>query len=230
MMLTASSTSATSDQLIDACRILACSGILGPSGHGNMSVRLSQDTFLMTGNTLVDISRDNLAAVSIASGQVSGHLSPTDREIVGMHTVVYTARPEVQCVLHTHSPFVTALAVARRGLPCVTENLGRWGVFTEVPVVGFGVRGDKHSVQLIDGALRTQPDVPEYLLANHGLLIAADSVTQAVALAFATEEAACAFTQASQLGGAQPLSPAEAKLAWERRITVAAEAAAQTGP
>ena len=42
-----------------------------------------------------------------------------------MHTAMYADHPDVGCVLHTHSPYATAYAVAHRPIGCWVEALLR---------------------------------------------------------------------------------------------------------
>jgi L-fuculose-phosphate aldolase len=43
---------------------------------------------------------------------LEGDLPPIQAAVVAMHTAMYEDRPDVGCVLHTHSPYATAYAVA----------------------------------------------------------------------------------------------------------------------
>jgi L-ribulose-5-phosphate 4-epimerase len=45
---------------------------------------------------------------------IQGAVVAMHTAVVAMHTAMYADRPDVGCVLHTHSPYATAYAVARR--------------------------------------------------------------------------------------------------------------------
>jgi L-ribulose-5-phosphate 4-epimerase len=45
-----------------------------------------------------------------------------------MHTAMYQDHPEVGCVLHTHSPYATAYAVAHRRIGCWVEAMAMFGL------------------------------------------------------------------------------------------------------
>lgn len=146
-----------------------------------------------------------------------GGLRATEREVVAMHAVVYSKRDDVQCVIHTHSPAVTAFAVVRKPLPCVSEGLARWGFRQETPVVPYGPRGSKLAV---DGIARTLDDhagIPAVLLANHGVLVFGGSSEEAVRRCIALEEAAEVALLAAAIGGAVALLPAQAMAAADAR-------------
>ena len=86
-----------------------------------------------------------------------------------MHTAMYADRPDVGCVLHTHSPYATAYAVAHRPIGCWIEALAMFGLPDGVPVAGYGPRGSDEAVANIRAAVI--PGVPAVLLANHGVLV-----------------------------------------------------------
>jgi L-fuculose-phosphate aldolase len=59
---------------------------------------------------------------------LEGDLPPIQGAVVAMHTTVYADFPDVGCVLHTHSPFATAYAVANRRIGCWIEALAMFGL------------------------------------------------------------------------------------------------------
>jgi L-fuculose-phosphate aldolase len=116
-----------------------------------------------------------------------------------MHTALYRDRPDVGCVLHTHSPFATAHAVARVPIDCWIEALAMFGLADGVPVAAYGPRGSEAAVANIRAALR--PGVPAVLLANHGVLVFHRTPDLAVLVGGVVEEAAQAAINARALGG-----------------------------
>ena len=145
--------------------------------------------------------KDKLGALAI--GEPSG-LDPSALEIVPMHADVYRAAPDIGAIVHTHSPNVTAFAVARRPLPCRYEALLRFGQAVDVPVVPWAPRGSPKSVAGILAALNAAPDTWAVLLGNHGLLAFGHDLATAVDLTIALEEAADAEVRAAGLGGSKP--------------------------
>ena len=81
-----------------------------------------------------------------------------------MHTAMYEDHSDVGCVLHTHSPYATAYAVAHRPIGCWVEALAMFGLPTGVPVAGYGPRGSDQAVANIRATIT--PGVPAVLLAN----------------------------------------------------------------
>jgi L-ribulose-5-phosphate 4-epimerase len=124
-----------------------------------------------------------------------------------MHTIVYRLRPSVGAVIHTHSPAVTAFALAHRPLDVTYEALLHYGAADAIPVADWGPRGSDASLEAIERALDSAPTAPAVLLANHGLLAFAESPTRVARLIVALEEAAELSLAAESLGGAKPFPP-----------------------
>jgi L-ribulose-5-phosphate 4-epimerase len=102
------------DNIVKGAERLVSSNALSLSKHGNMSMRLphDKDRILITGSPSLAIRNDDIALIDLDGNLIEGRLRPTSNEVVGMHTVVYKSRDDVNCVIHTHSPYATAFAVA----------------------------------------------------------------------------------------------------------------------
>jgi L-ribulose-5-phosphate 4-epimerase len=134
-----------------------------------------------------------------------GDLPPIQGAVVAMHVALYVDRPEVSCVLHTHSPYATAFAVAQRPIGCWTEALAMFGLPDGVPVAAYGPRGSSQSVENIRASRLAS--VPAVLLANHGVLIFHRTPELAVILGGVIEEAAQAGIKATAIGGPVDIPP-----------------------
>ncbi len=194
-------------ELVRAAELLASSGVMSYTGHVNLSCRLDGHLLLTSRGTVAEVTAEALAVVALDGEVKEGELAPSTREIVPMHTGVYQARPEAGAVVHTHSPHVTAFALAARPLPCRYEALLRHGQSGEVPVAPWAPRGSEASVQGIIDALHAHPGSSAVLLANHGLLAFARTPMAAAKFVVVLEEAAWAELEAANLGGAKDLPP-----------------------
>lgn len=205
--------------LVEGANNLRESGILSLSQHGNMSVMEEggAESFWMTGSSLKNLHVDDLGHVTLDGDIVGGGMRATEREVVAMHAVVYRARPDIRCVIHTHSPAATAHAVARRPLGCVAESLARWGFKTETPLAAYGPRGSAESVSAIAAVLDAHGDVPAILLSSHGVLVFGTTIAEAVRRSVALEEAAELALRAAAIGGAAELTEDEALAAMGRK-------------
>lgn len=187
--------------IVEAAQALFRNNVMSPTGHANLSGRVSSDEMLLTVDGMVrDLSPDRMARVRLDGTVLSGALDPTNAEIVAMHGEVYRVRPAVGGIIHTHSPNLLAFAMANRPLPCRYEALLRFGQAEEVPVVPWAPRGSERSVGGIVEAMSEHPSTQAVILGNHGVLVFGRSPQAAAALVTVLEEAAEGELAASHLG------------------------------
>jgi L-ribulose-5-phosphate 4-epimerase len=195
--------------ILTSADLLVRSGVLSHSNHGNSSVRLPDgQSMLITGvSSLFGQTPETLAVLDLDGNVLEGQLASTSAEIVSMHAVVYKQRSDVGAVIHTHSPMVSAYAMAHQPMPIHYEGLLRQGVSDDIPVAAWGPRGSRESVTNIEDALRAHPDASAVLLANHGLLAFGRDSGRAAHLIISLEEAAEMMLLAERLGGSKPFPP-----------------------
>ncbi len=196
--------------LVEAWTTLARSGVMSPSGHGNFSCLVDPQLMLLTGAGMsTEPCAEDLALVRLDGVVEDGRVIAPVAEIVGMHAAVYRAKGTAGAVVHTHSPAVTAFALAHQALPCRYEALLRHGQDGAVPVVAWAPRGSNALIQGIARSLADHTGTSAVLLANHGLLAFATTPARAAGLVTAMEEAARAELAAAALGGSRDF-PAQA--------------------
>src|SRR6201984_3069481 len=127
----------------DIARRVVASGAISANGHGNVSVRVpgAEEMYFTAGPSLRDHPASAVVRVGLDGTLLEGELPPIQGAVVAMHTAMYADNPHVGCVLHTHSPYATAYAVARRPIGCWIEAMAMFGLATGVPVAGYGARG-----------------------------------------------------------------------------------------
>ncbi len=199
-------------QVADIARRVVASGAISANGHGNVSVRVpgAAEMYFTAGPSLRDHPASAVVRVGLDGTLLEGDLPPIQGAVVAMHTAMYADNPEVGCVLHTHSPYATAYAVAHRPIGCWVEALAMFGLPDGVPVAGYGPRGSSEAVASIRSAVI--PGVPAVLLANHGVLVFHRTPELAIVVGGVVEEAAQAGINAVGLGGPVEI-PAELRAA-----------------
>ena len=206
-------------QVVDIAQRVVGSGAISANGHGNVSVRVpgTQEMYFTAGPSLRNHPVSAVARVGLDGTLLEGELPPIQGAVVAMHTAMYADHRDVGCVLHTHSPFATAYAVARRPIGCWVEALAMFGLAAGVPVAGYGPRGSAEAVANIRAAVI--PGVPAVLLANHGVLVFHRTPELAILVGGVVEEAAQAGINASTLGGPVEISPDLRTAALQRAMT-----------
>ena len=188
-------------QVADVAQRVVASGAISANGHGNVSVRVpgAEEMYFTAGPSLRDHPASLVVRVGLDGTLLEGDLPPIQAAVVAMHTAMYADNPDVGCVLHTHSPYATAYAVARRPIGCWVEALAMFGLAAGVPVAAYGPRGSDEAIAGIRAAVI--PGVPAVLLANHGVLIFHRTPDLAILVGSVVEEAAQAGINAAGLGG-----------------------------
>ena len=211
-------------ELIAAIETVVKSGIMSKSNHGNMSLRVpGTDTFLMTGvSSFSLVTPENIGLLDFQGNLGEGEMQATNAEVIQMHAVVYRERPEAGSVLHTHSPFATAFAVASRSLPLFYEAEVRNGIIEGVPLAGYGPRGSGESIAQIETVLRGYDGIRGLLLENHGVLAFGADAAGAAQANIIIEETAQLALYAEGLGGPTILTPEGTGAALRRRDDFAA--------
>jgi L-fuculose-phosphate aldolase len=175
-------------KLIVAGKILVAEG-QDDFTRGHISVRLPDDPshFLMKPHSigLDEITTENVLTIDLDGNVVAG--SARRHSEVYIHSEIYRARPDVQCVIHTHPTYSVALSASGRPLRCYSQPAALFfealGVYTDTialirsPVLGNGVAT----------ALGPHRAV---LLRNHGVAVAGASIEEAVISAIMLETAA----------------------------------------
>jgi L-fuculose-phosphate aldolase len=175
---------------------------------GNVGARLADGRIAITPATMDydDITADDVVIVEPDGSPSEGHRQPSSE--LALHVAVFAARPDVQAIVHSHSPFATSFAAARRPVPAVHYVLallvgpGR-DTLRVAPYATFG------TTELAWNAVQTLGDDQAVLLANHGAIAVAGSLASALGRAERVEELAMLAWRAEQIGGATLLDAAE---------------------
>jgi L-fuculose-phosphate aldolase len=207
------------EQVADIAQRVVASGAISANGHGNVSVRVpgEEEMYFTAGPSLRGHPASAVVRVGLDGTLIEGDLPPIQGAVVAMHTAMYADHRDVGCVLHTHSPFATAYAAARRPIGCWVEALAMFGLAAGVPVAGYGPRGSAEAVANIRAAVI--PEVPAVLLANHGVLVFHRTPELAILVGGVVEEAAQAGINAAALGGPAEIPPGLRAAALQRAMT-----------
>ncbi|MGE0229926.1 MAG: class II aldolase/adducin family protein [Dehalococcoidia bacterium] len=191
---------------------------ISPNGHGNLSLRVpgASEMLFSTAPTLAGMTGEMAARVALTGEVLEGDVPPIARAVIDMHTAIYSDLPEAGCVIHTHAPYATAFAVARRRIDCWIEALAMFGLADGVPVAEYGPRGSAQAVGHIREAIRGGG--PAVLLANHGVLVFHHTSEQAVNILGVVEEAARDAITAMAIGGPIEIEPEMREAALQRAV------------
>jgi L-fuculose-phosphate aldolase len=190
-----------------ATRVLATARTMNACGinrgsAGNVSVRCEGGFIITpTGMAYDDCTAADMAKVG-ADGTANGLRKPSSEW--RFHRDIYAARPEAGAVVHTHSPFATALACQAMGVPAFHYMVARFGG-ADVRCAAYATFG---SQELSDAILVALEDRCACLMAHHGMVVFGRDCDHALALAVELETLCEQFWRVLQLG-APKLLPAD---------------------
>lgn len=165
-----------------------------------------------------EITASNLVKIDIEGNKRDDNPWPVNRAGYTIHSAVHAARPDLTCVLHTHSPNATALSCLRTGFVPMTQE---GCMFHER--VGYhayeGIALDLDERQRLAADLG--PTNHTLVLYNHGLLICGPSVACAFSRLYYFE--ACAGVQLKAMASGAELVPLSAAVLEKTRGQFEAE-------
>ena len=140
-------TSGMAGEIMDTCRVMMSTGLVVGT-WGNVSRRCSTEDFLITpsGVPYNELQPGDLVVVNLQTGSCSGSLCPSTE--TPLHAAIYRRRPDVEAIIHTHSPYAAVFAVNRIELPPLLEEIAQL-VGGSVRVAPYAASG---SIELAEGA------------------------------------------------------------------------------
>jgi L-fuculose-phosphate aldolase len=176
---------------------------------GNISMRIPGEELVAitpTGRPYTTMKPEDVPVVDLAGKLVEGEFKPSSE--TPMHTMVYRDRPEVNAVVHTHSPYALAFAVAHKEIPLICiEGLSTKAM--AVLVAEYAIPGTEEIGRKALEALNRQPGSMAVLLANHGLLTIGKTLADAYGVASKVETEALVYQLALNIGPPVPMTTAQ---------------------
>jgi len=162
-----------------------------PGSSANMSVRVLRTNHVCiksTGTSMAFGAMDpesSVVVIDLDENQVDGVRKPSME--FRFHLGIYKVRPDVGAVLHAHSPYATAFAVANRELPMVSAP-GRL-MLKKVPLLAFAPPGSHELAEIVTTAFSDRT-ILSALLSGHGVVAVGADVYEAFKYLDWTEDAA----------------------------------------
>ncbi|MES1925613.1 class II aldolase/adducin family protein [Salinisphaera sp. T31B1] len=188
--------------IIDYGQALTARG-LNHGTTGNIGVR-HRDGLLVTPTGMAFEALEPADIVFLqANGRFEGRRAPTSEW--RFHRDILAARDDVNAVVHTHSPYATALAIRRVEIPPLHYMIAKAGGPT-IRCAAYATFGTRELSSAVLDALRQRHAC---LLANHGMIACGVTLEAAFALAVEVEELARLYVLTLQTGGPVLLDEAE---------------------
>ncbi|MCC8194462.1 MAG: class II aldolase/adducin family protein [Deltaproteobacteria bacterium] len=199
------------------CKAMCARGyVLGTAG--NISARVAgEDLVVITPTSLPyeDLTADDLAVLTMEGKSAKDGRKPSIE--YGMHLRILLARPDVRCIVHTHSKFATAVSAMQDvdAVPVLDIETAMY-VGGDIPIAPFAPPGTE---ALARGAAEAIRDRAGVLLEGHGALGVGKTMRDAMVASDNIERCCEMFCIIRAAGKIKPLPPEPLKnlCDWSRK-------------
>ena len=169
------------EELAETLRRMAAGGlVLGAAG--NVSARAGELVAVSPSRLWYEtLGPEDVCLVEAGGQRVEG---PQPSVELPLHLALLAARPEIGAVVHTHSPYATALSCVLDEIPVVEPEQAAF-VGGSVPVAAYAPSGTAAAGDAVVAAAGARRAV---VIRNHGPVCLGGDLAAALACAFAVEE------------------------------------------
>ena len=189
-------------QIIDTCLRMNAQG-LNQGTSGNVSVRY-QDGMLITPS---GIAYEKLTPAMIVFvdrlGQFEEGKVPSSEW--HFHLACYSARPELNAVIHTHAVSATAVSVLNRSIPAIHYMVAVTGI-DHVPCIPYATFGSQLLADSVENGIKESKAI---LMQHHGMIAMEKNLEKALWLANEVEVLAKLYLQVAAVQREIPTLSAE---------------------
>ena len=168
-----------------------------PGYSGNFSARY-EDKILITSSGSANgyLSEDELVLMDFDGNVVEGNKKASSEKM--LHVEFHKQRPDVNYIIHVHSPYLSSFACCRIPLdePVMAENVFYFG---QIPLADYGLPG---SMSLVEKTAKYFKDYNAVLMANHGFIVGDKTIKDAFLKLELAESYAQVVVNTKILGGA----------------------------
>ena len=168
-----------------------------PGYSGNFSARF-EDKILITSSGFSNgyLSEDELVLIDFNGNLVEGDKKPSSEKM--LHVEFYKQRPDVNYIIHVHSPYLSSFACCHIPLdePIMAENVFYFG---EIPLAEYGLPS---SMDLVEKTAKYFKDYDAVLMANHGFIVGDKTIKDAFLKLELAESYAQVVFNTKMMGGA----------------------------
>ena len=174
--------------------------------QGNLSARDVESGLVCitpSGADYEALTAEDIAVVDEDGNVVESKWKPSVE--TPLHTLVLRRRRDINCVMHTHSPYATAFGVVYQPFPMVLAESALC-LGGEVPIAPYRMSGTPEFAELVAETLGSGPAV---IWGNHGAMVVGVNLPLTFSIAHALEDSAKVYAIAKQIGTPVMLPPDE---------------------
>lgn len=163
---------------------------LAPGCSGNASIRKgSHIAITPSGVSMNDITEKNIVEMDFDGNVIGAGKASSEKY---MHAQIYKNRNDINAIIHTHSAFLSTLALNGTGLKNSPIVELEYLFNNEVPIVGYNPPG---SQELATEVAQTLKNTNAAILKNHGAIVIAPTIKDAFYMYEVLEYTAQVFIQ-----------------------------------
>jgi len=187
-------------EIVNSVKTLYWKGMISNAG-GNQSARLPGSNKIWitpSGYPRVSLEPEDLIAIDMEGNVIEGDLKPSIETF--MHLEVYKNRPDVNAVIHAHSPYTMGMAIS--GFLEITHGEAA-AILGDIKIIPYSHPGTIELAKNVGYAVKGEGGkVPRIIiLMNHGILSVGACIHEARAFAEIMEEWSRFNVAAKVLGG-----------------------------
>lgn len=175
-----------------------------PGMSGNISARFGNNIIITTsGSANGYLKEEDFVVIDFDGNVVQGNKKPSSEKM--LHVEFYKMRPDVNYILHVHSPYLSSFASAGLALeePIMAENVFYFG---HIPLAEYGLPSSR---DLVEKTAKYFNDFDAVLMANHGFIVGDETLEGAYLKLELAESYAQVVLNTKILGGAVLLTASQ---------------------
>jgi len=181
----------TKQEKLTRCKLAAIYRLLDMYGwtqgiYNHVTVRVSQETehFLLNpfGMLYNEITASSLVKVDMQGHVVEAGTTNFGVNIAGfmLHSAIHSARPDIKCIIHIHTPAIVAVSAMKCGLMYLSQESCLLGDLSYHSYEGLVVEGSERDTLGRDLGVHNKV----MLLRNHGAVCCGETIEEALFYAY----------------------------------------------
>ena len=177
-----------------------------PGYSGNISARYKNGMLITTsGSSNGYLKSKDIVYIDFSGNSLEKGKKPSSEKF--LHIEIYKQRPDVNFIIHVHSPYLSSFASAGKDLlePIMAENVFYFG---GIPLADYALPS---TMQLVENTVKFFDKYDAVLMANHGFIIGSKTMEDAYLKLELAESYAQVVLNTKILGGEKILSKKQEK-------------------
>jgi L-fuculose-phosphate aldolase len=180
---------------------------LNHGATGNVSVRIDNDFYITPSGMATECmeAKDVVKCSLLTDEPEVSRMTKKPSSEWHFHQQIYQTRSDVNAIVHTHSPYASAISVLRKNIPAFHYMIALFGG-SEVRCSAYEIFGSR---ELSEEIIKTLGTLKACLIANHGAVLVSNDLDNAFYLAEELEHLAHQYIELLKIGSLTLLSEDE---------------------